>query len=74
VSTTEPESASGGEAERWLEVARLRNEHPDYVIIWLAPTRQFRAYPLRNPQRADALTAVTAVDLAEQISRAPPRR
>ncbi len=55
-------------------MARLRNEHPDYVIIWLAPTRQFRAYPLKNARRADALTAVTAADLAEQISRAPPRR
>ncbi len=74
MSTSEPEQPSGGEAERWLEVARLRNEHPDYVIIWLAPTRQFRAYPLKNARRADALTAVTAADLAEQISRAPPRR
>jgi hypothetical protein len=74
VSTTEPEPARVGEAERWLEVARLRNEHPDYVIIWLAPTRQFRGYPLTNARRADALTAITAADLAEQISRAPPRR
>jgi hypothetical protein len=74
VSTSEPVEAGGGEAERWLEVVRLRNEHPDYVIIWLAPTRQFRAYPLNNARRADALTAVTAADLAEQISRAPPRR
>jgi hypothetical protein len=74
VSTDGPGAASGGEAEQWLEVARLRNEHPDYVIIWLAPTRQFRAYPLKNARRADALTAVTAADLAEQISRAPPRR
>src|SRR5580704_19669646 len=74
VSTGGPGAASAGEAERWLEVARLRNEHPDYVIVWLAPTRQFRAYPLKNARRADALTAVTAADLAEQISRAPPRR
>ena len=74
MSTGGPGAASGGEAERWREVARLRNEHPEYVIIWLAPTRQFRAYPLKNARRADALTAVTAADLAEQISRAPPRR
>ena len=74
MSTGGPGAASGGEAERWREVARLRNEHPDYVIIWLAPTRQFRAYPLKNARRADALTGVTAADLAEQISRAPPRR
>jgi hypothetical protein len=74
VSTSDPVQAGGGEAERWLEVARLRDDHPDYVIIWLAPTRQFRAYPLKGARRADALTAVTAADLAEQISRAPPRR
>ncbi len=73
MSTTEPEPARVGEAERWKEVARLRNKHPDYEIIWLTPTRQFRAYPLKNARRADTLTAVTAADLAEQISRAPPR-
>ena len=73
MSTGGPGAASAGDTERWREVARLRNEHPDYVIIWLAPTRQFRAYPLKNARRADALTAVTAADLAEQISRAPPR-
>ena len=62
--------ATGNDAERWREVARLRNEHTDYVIIWLAPTRQFRAYPLKQTRRADSLTAATAADLAEQISRA----
>ena len=62
--------AAGNKAERWREVARLRNEHPDYVIIWLAPTRQFRAYPLTQTRRAGALTAATAADLADQISRA----
>jgi hypothetical protein len=62
--------AVGNDAERWREVARLRNEHPDYVIIWLAPTRQFRAYPLKQARRAAALTAATAADLADQISRA----
>jgi len=62
--------ATGNDAERWREVARLRNEHPDYVIIWLAPTRQFRAYPLKQARRAGALTAATAADLADQIGRA----
>ena len=62
--------AAGNDAERWREVARLRNEHPDYVIIWLAPARQFRAYPLKQTWRAAALTAATAADLADQISRA----
>ena len=62
--------AAGNDAERWREVARLRNEHPDYVIIWLAPARQFRAYPLKQVRRAAALTAATAGGLAEQINRA----
>jgi len=66
--------AAGNDAERWREVARLRNEHPDYVIIWLAPTRQFRAYPLTQTRRAAALTAATAADLAEQIGRANQER
>jgi hypothetical protein len=65
-----PEPCTGGDAERWKEVARLRNEHPEWVIIWLAPTRQFRAYPLSQARRDGALTAATAADLAEQISRA----
>ena len=65
--------AAGNDAERWREVARLRNEHPDYVIIWLAPARKFRAYPLKQARRAAALTAATAADLADQISRAHQR-
>ncbi len=60
--------------DRWREVERLRNEHPDYVIIWLAATGQFRAYRISEARRADGLTAVTAADLAEQISRAPRAR
>jgi hypothetical protein len=66
--------AAGNDAERWREVARLRNEHPDYVIIWLARTRQFRAYPLTQTRRAGALTAATAAELANQISQATPGR
>jgi len=64
------QQAADSDAERWREAARLRNEHPDYVIIWLARTRQFRAYPLRQARRAEALTAATAADLADQIRRA----
>ena len=50
------------------------NEHPQWVIIWLAPTRQFRAYPLTQARRAGALTAATAAELDEQISRVPRER
>jgi hypothetical protein len=74
VSTGEPGAASGEDADRWREVARLRNEHPDWVIIWLGATGQFRAYRLSEVRRADGLTAATAAGLAEQISRAPRGR
>jgi hypothetical protein len=67
-------AAFGDDPERWREVERLRNEHPDWVIIWLAATGQFRAYRLSEARRADGLTAVTAAGLAEQISRAPRGR
>ena len=68
------QQAAGGEAERWREVERLRNEHPNWVIIWLAAAGQFRAYRLSEARRADGLTAATAAGLAEQIRRAPRGR
>jgi len=32
-----------GDARRWQEAARLRHDHPGWVIIWLAPAAEFRA-------------------------------
>jgi hypothetical protein len=46
VSAGKAEAVFGDDPDRWLEVKRLRNEHPDWVIIWLATTGQFRAYRL----------------------------
>jgi hypothetical protein len=74
MSAGEPGAASRDDAGRWLEVERMRNEHPDWVIIWLAATGQFRAYRLSEARRADGLTAATAAGLPEQISRAPRGR
>jgi hypothetical protein len=74
VSTGKPEGAFGDDPDRWREVERLRNEHPDWVIIWLAASGQFRAYRLSEARRADGLTAITSAGLAEQISRAPRGR
>jgi hypothetical protein len=34
------------DAGRWGEAARLRREHPGWVVIWLTHLRRFRAYPL----------------------------
>ena len=49
-------TASGDDAERWREAARLRDECPGWVIIWLARTREYRAYQdsrSRTGRRAD---------------------
>jgi hypothetical protein len=62
--------ATEDDANRWREAAQLRSDHPGWVIIWFAPDRQFRAYPLSQRRGATALTAATAAELAEQISRA----
>ena len=59
------------DAGRWREAARLRREHPRWVVIWLAPLRQFRAYArLPGARRDTALTARTPAGLAAQISQA----
>jgi hypothetical protein len=74
VNTGGPVAAFGDDPDRWREVERLRNEHPDWVIIWLAATGEFRAYRLSEARPADGLTAITAAGLTEQISRAPRGR
>jgi hypothetical protein len=67
-------STASGDADRWREAARLRDERPGWVIIWLARTREYRAYQDSQSRRATALTAATAADLAAQIRQAAPRR
>jgi hypothetical protein len=63
----------------WQEAARLRHEHPGWIVLWLARIRQFRAYRLQA-RRDTVLTASTPADLAAQIGRSereapgrPPR-
>jgi len=66
-----PADDNDDEAGRWREVARLRREHPRWVVIWLAPLGQFRAYArLPGARRDTALTARTPAGLAAQISHA----
>ena len=67
-------TASGDDAERWREAARLRDECPGWVIIWLARTREYRAYQDSRSRTGAALTAATASDLAAQIRQASPGR
>ena len=66
-----PPPAADDDADRCREAARLRRDHAGWVIIWLTPAREFRAYRRLPGRRRDtALTAATAGDLAELISRA----
>jgi hypothetical protein len=62
--------AADDDAACWQHAARLRREHPAWVVIWIAGTRQYRAYRLSRSRRDTALTAETPDDLAAQISRA----
>jgi hypothetical protein len=63
--------AAGDDARQWREAARLRRDHPRWIVIWLAPIRQFRGYArLPGARRDTALTAPTPADLAAQIGQA----
>jgi hypothetical protein len=53
------------------EAARLRHELPHWVIIWLPPAHEFRAYArLPGARRDTALTASTPARLAALIGQA----
>jgi hypothetical protein len=71
-------SDQGDDARCWREAARLRREHPGWVVLWLDRTREFRAYRLRQARHDSVLTAGTPADLVAQIGeveraiRTPP--
>jgi hypothetical protein len=55
----------------WREAARLRREFRGWVIIWLSPAGEYRAYRrLPGARRDTALSATTPDELAAQITRA----
>jgi hypothetical protein len=67
--------ADDDEADRWREAARLRRDHPRWIIIWLAPIQQFRAYArLPGTRRDTALTSSTPAGLAGLIGQAEQAR
>jgi hypothetical protein len=66
-----PPAAVDDDAHRWGEAARVRREHPRWVVIWLAPIQRFRAYArLPGARRDTALTARTPAGLAGLITHA----
>jgi hypothetical protein len=70
VSDHEADGDQGDDARCWREAARLRREHPGWVVLWLDRTREFRAYRLRQARHDSVLTARTPADLAAQIGQA----
>jgi hypothetical protein len=59
------------DAQRREEAARLRREHPGWIVVWLAPGHQFRAYRrLPGSRRDTALNAAAADDLTALITQA----
>ena len=76
-----PRAETGDDAACWRHAGRLRSDHPGWVIIWLAPAREYRAYRLPGPRRDATLAARTldglaaAITTAEQATlRVPSRR
>jgi hypothetical protein len=64
---------------RWQEAARLRREHPAWLVIWLASARQYRAYRRASQARHETtLCAGTPDELVAVILQAeqatPTRR
>jgi hypothetical protein len=56
---------------------RLRSDHPRWVIIWVARTCQYHAYPLFRTRRDIRVRAAEPADLVARlndIERAPSSR
>jgi hypothetical protein len=67
----QPAQETAADTECWREAARLRREHRDWIVIWLARDNCYRAYRRTPGARHDtALSAPTARDMAKQISLA----
>jgi hypothetical protein len=73
---TGPEAADGGHRETdddaacWRHARRLRSDYPGWVIIWLAPAREYRAYRLPGGSRDTTLAAPTPDGLGAAITKA----
>lgn len=57
------------EEVRWRAARQLRRERPGWLIIWVARTAHFHAYPLSS-RRSITLTAQTTGELALMIDQA----
>jgi hypothetical protein len=55
------------DAACWQAAKQIREEHPRWVVIWLARIGQFRAYPKFAAPRGTAPTAKTPGELTAQM-------
>lgn len=54
----------------WQTAAQIRQERPDWVVIWLARERRYRAYPkFRPPAGMTAANGNAREDLLADIDR-----
>jgi len=67
----DPQPQADDDAPCWREARRLDADYPGWVITWLSPARQYRAYRFKSGGRIDTtLAAPTPDGLAEAITRA----
>jgi hypothetical protein len=71
----EPGVPAADDAACWQQAARLRQQFPRWIVIWLTHDRQFHSYRRMPGARRDTtLTAPTADEMAAKITQAeqPP--
>jgi hypothetical protein len=61
---------TGDDAARWQAAKQLRAEHPKWLVIWVARTQRFHAYPLAASRVGVGLTDSDPAGLAAQIEQA----
>ena len=69
-ATAGDDRAPDDDADCRQAAARLRSQHPRWVIIWLPDQRCYRARPLFRAQRGTVLTAQLPDELAAQMQQA----
>jgi len=62
--------APDDEAAGWQAAKQLRSEHPKWLVIWVARTRRYHAYPLSGFRADTGLTDTQPAGLAAQIEQA----
>ncbi|MGO9079019.1 MAG: hypothetical protein ACLQDY_08235 [Streptosporangiaceae bacterium] len=60
-------AADGHDAARWEEAARVRRDHPGWVVIWSRLHGEFRARPLFRAPPGTIAAATTPDGLIAQI-------